>query len=259
MAVVKKFRIKLFKEGKPLISLNKISMRFRKNHQILDNINLDIPKGQVLGLLGPNGAGKSTLMNIISGLIKPNYGSLYIKGSNITELPIHERAKKFKISVIPQYGGLFSSLTCEENLRAVSEIVIKNKQLREFKIEKLISKFELDANRKIEAKYLSGGLKRRLVIAMALIGDPEILLMDEPLAALDPQTIEILQNIIVTLQSEFNLTIIITDHQARDLLAVCDKAIILSNAKIIAQGTPNELIQNENANKHYFGNKFKYR
>ena len=94
---------------------------------------------------------------------------------------------------------------------------------------------------------------------MALIGDPEILLMDEPLAALDPQTIEILQNIIVTLQSEFNLTIIITDHQARDLLAVCDKAIILSNAKIVAHGTPNELIQNENANKYYFGNKFRYR
>ena len=259
MAIVKKFRIKLFKEGKSLISLRKISMRFNKNHQILDNINLDIPKGQILGLLGPNGAGKSTMMNIISGLIKPNYGSIFIKDKNITDLPMHERSKNFKISIIPQFGGLFSSLTCEENLKAIGEIAIKNKQLRQFKIEKLISKFELDSNRKIEAKYLSGGLKRRLVIAMALIGDPEILLMDEPLAALDPQTIEILQNIIVTLQSEFNLTIIITDHQARDLLAVCDKAIILSNAKIVAQGTPNELVNNESANKHYFGNKFRYK
>ena len=96
MAVIKKFRIKKFKEGKSLISLKKISMRFTKNHQILDNINLEIPKGQVLGLLGPNGAGKSTLMNIISGLIKPNYGSLIIKGDNITDLPIHERAKNIK-------------------------------------------------------------------------------------------------------------------------------------------------------------------
>ena len=212
-----------------------------------------------MGLLGPNGAGKSTIMNIISGLLKPNHGSVEIKGQDITNYPIYLRAKKFKISIIPQFGGLFSSLSSEENLRAVGEIIIKDKKLRTMRIDELISKFELDAVRKVEAKNLSGGLKRRLVIAMGLIGNPEILLMDEPLAALDPQTIQMLQNIIVTLQTELNLTIIVTDHQARDLLAVCDKAVILSNSKIIAYGSPSELMNDENANRYYFGKNFKFK
>tara|TARA_B100000787_G_C16188465_1_gene296050 strand:+ start:737 stop:1516 length:780 start_codon:yes stop_codon:yes gene_type:complete len=259
MAIVKKFRITSHKNKKSIISLKNISMSFDKHYQILDNISLNVPKGQVLGLLGPNGAGKSTIMNIISGLLKPNHGSIEIKGQDITNYPIYLRAKKFKISIIPQFGGLFSSLSSEENLRAVGEIIIKDKKLRTMRIDELISKFELDAVRKVEAKNLSGGLKRRLVIAMGLIGNPEILLMDEPLAALDPQTIQMLQNIIVTLQTELNLTIIVTDHQARDLLAVCDKAVILSNSKIIAYGSPSELMNDENANRYYFGKNFKFK
>ena len=259
MAIVKKFRITSFKNEKPIIALKNISISFDKHYQILDNISLNVPKGQVLGLLGPNGAGKSTIMNLISGLLKPSHGSIEIKEQDITNYPIYLRAQKFKISIIPQFGGLFSSLSAEENLKAVGEIIIKDKKLRAMRIDELISKFELDAVRKVEAKNLSGGLKRRLVIAMGLIGNPEILLMDEPLAALDPQTIQMLQNIIVTLQTEFNLTIIVTDHQARDLLAVCDKAVILSNSKIIAYGSPTELMNNENANRYYFGKNFNFK
>lgn len=259
MAIIKKFRITKIKNVKPLISLKKISLSFKKNHLILDNISLDILRGQVLGLLGPNGAGKSSLINIITGLIKPNYGKIFIKNEDITNYPIYSRSKKFKISLVPQIGGYFSDLNTEDNLNAIGEILIKDSKYRKFKIQNLISKFELDAVRKVEAKFLSGGMKRRLVISMSLLGDPEILLMDEPLAALDPQTIQMLQNIIVKLQTEYNLTIIITDHQARDLLAVCDKAIILSNTKIVAEGTPNQLIQNENATKYYFGANFKFK
>ena len=259
MAVVKKFRITKIKKQKPLISLKKISLSFNKKHIVLDNISLDISKGQVIGLLGPNGAGKSSLMNIITGLVKPNTGEIFINGKDISRYPIYERSKKFKISLVPQIGGFFSDLSTEDNLNAVGEIQIKNKKERKSKIEQLISKFELDVVRKIEAKFLSGGMKRRLVISMSLLGDPEILLMDEPLAALDPQTIQMLQNIIVTLQTEYNLTIIITDHQARDLLAVCDKAIILSNSKVVAEGTPNQLINNKDATKYYFGENFKFK
>jgi len=258
MTIVKKFRIISYKEEKSFISLENISVAYKKNHQILDNVSLEIPKGQILGLLGPNGAGKSTLMNVISGLIKPNYGSIKINNQNITDLPIYIRTKKFKISIIPQFGGLFASLTTEENIRAVAEILIKDKSFIDIKINELISKFELDSVKKIEAKYLSGGQKRRLVIAMGLISKPDIILMDEPLAALDPQTIQMLQNTIVKLQTDFNLTIIITDHQARDLLAICDKAIILSNSKIVASGTPNDLIKDESANKFYFGKNFQF-
>lgn len=259
MAIVKKFRITSFKDSNILLSLKNISLSFKKNHQILDNISLDIPKGQILGLLGPNGAGKSSMMNIISGIIKPNYGSIFIKEKDVTRLPVYKRTKKFKMALIPQFGGLFHSLSAENNLKAVAEILINDKVLREMKVNELISKFELETVRGIDAKYLSGGQKRRLVIAMGLISQPEILLMDEPLAALDPQTIQTLQNIIVLLQTEFNLTIIITDHQARDLLAICDKAIILSNSKIVASGSPNALINDPNASRFYFGKNFQFK
>ncbi len=259
MSIIKKFRITKIKNTKPLISLKKISLSFSKKHLVLDNISLDISKGQIIGLLGPNGAGKSSLMNIITGLIKPNVGVVMIKDQNINDYPIYLRTTKFKISLVPQIGGYFSDLSAEDNLNAVGEILIKDKQKRKFKIENLISKFELDVVRKVEAKFLSGGMKRRLVISMSLLGDPEILLMDEPFAALDPQTIQMLQNIIVTLQSEYGLTILITDHQARDLLIVCDKAIILSNSKIIADGTPTQLMNNKDATKYYFGENFKFR
>ena len=258
MAIVKKFRIISYKKEKSFISLENISVAFKKNHQILDNISLNIPKGQILGLLGPNGAGKSTLMNVISGFIKPNYGKVKINNDDISDLPIYIRTKRFKISIIPQFGGLFASLTTKQNLRAVAEILIKDKSFINIKIDELISKFELDSVKKIEAKYLSGGQKRRLVIAMGLISKPDIILMDEPLAALDPQTIQMLQNTIVKLQTDLNLTIIITDHQARDLLAICDKAIILSNSKIVASGSPNDLIRDESANKFYFGDNFQF-
>ena len=258
MAIVKKFRIISYKQEKSFISLENISVSFKKNHQILNNVSLNIPRGQILGLLVPNGAGKSTLMNVISGLIKPNYGKIKIDNNDITSIPIYLRTKKFKISIIPQFGGLFASLTTEHNIRAVAEILIKDKSFIDIKINELISKFELDSVKKIEAKFLSGGQKRRLVIAMGLISKPDIILMDEPLAALDPQTIQMLQNTIVKLQTDLNLTIIVTDHQARDLLAICDKAIILSNSKIVASGTPNELIKDESANKFYFGENFQF-
>ncbi|MDC0393458.1 ATP-binding cassette domain-containing protein [Candidatus Pelagibacter sp.] len=259
MSVVKKFRITKIKNSIPIISLKKISLSYKKNHLILDNLTLDISNGQIIGLLGPNGAGKSSLMNIITGLIYPSFGNIYIRNENITKYPTYLRTQKFKISLVPQIGGYFSDLNVEENLNAVGEVLVKDPNSRKLKIENLISKFELDAIRKVEAKFLSGGMKRRLVISMALIGDPQILLMDEPFAALDPQTIQMLQTIIIKLQAEYQLTILITDHQARDLLAVCDKAIILSNSKIVAEGTPNELIQSENAVKHYFGDNFKFK
>ena len=259
MAVIKKFRIISYKKEKSFISLENISVAFKKNHQILDNISLKIPKGQILGLLGPNGAGKSTLMNVISGLIKPNYGKIKINDNDISDLPIYIRTKKFKMSMIPQFGGFFASLTTEQNIRAVAEILIKDKSFIDIKVNELIAKFELDSVKKIEAKFLSGGQKRRLVIAMGLISKPDIILMDEPLAALDPQTIQMLQNTIIKLQMDLNLTIIITDHQARDLLAICDKAIILSNSKIVASGTPNDLIKDDIANKFYFGKNFQFK
>ena len=197
-------------------------------------------------------------MNLITGVLKPNFGNIIINNEDITEYPfiIELRNLKFHLCLKSE---VFADLTAENNLNAIGEILIKDQKYRKLKIEELISKFELDAVRKVEAKFLSGGMKRRLVINMSLLGDPEILLMDEPWQALDPQTIQMLQSIIIRLQSEYNLTILITDHQARDLLVVCDKAVILSNSKIVAEGTPSQLMRNENAAKHYFGENFKFK
>ena len=257
MAIIKKFRIKSFKENKPLIKLEKISLSFGKR-QILENISSNINKGEILGMLGPNGVGKSTIFNLITGLIKPNYGSIIIDGENVLNYPISERTTKFKIGYVPQYGGYFHDLTLIENLKAVSEILIKNKNDRNFKIEELVSKFELDPILNVQAKFLSGGQKKKLVIALALMGNPKVLLLDECFAALDVLTIKMLQELIVNLQTEKNISICICDHQARDLLSCVDVAIILSNCKIVARGTPSELVNDTKAKKAYFGDSFKF-
>ena len=256
MAIIKKFRIKSFKKKKPLIRMEKISLSFGKR-QILDNINFDVNSGEILGMLGPNGVGKSTLFNLIIGLIKPDFGSIIINGENVLNYPIAERTQKFKIGYVPQYGGYFHDLTLLDNLKAVSEVLIHNITDRNTKIDYLISRFELDSILNVQAKFLSGGQKKKLVIAMALMGDPKVLLLDECFAALDVMTIKMLQELIVSLQAEKNISICICDHQARDLLSCVDVAIVLSNCKVVAKGTPSMLINNAEAKTAYFGSSFK--
>ena len=256
MAIIKKFRIKSFKQKKPVLKLENISLSFG-NRQILENINFEINKGEIFGMLGPNGVGKSTIFNLITGLISPEKGSIFIGEEKVNDFPIFLRTTKFKIGYVPQYGGYFSDLTTYENLKAVAEILIKDPREQNSKIEYLISKFELDYVRNIKASFLSGGQKKKLVIAIALLGDPKILLLDECFAALDVLTIQMLQKIIVNLQTEERIGIIICDHQARDLLTCVDVAMILSNCKIIAHGTPKELVNNTEAKNAYFGDTFK--
>ena len=207
MSNVKKFRIKFFKEKRSILDLQKISLKFGRK-TILDNLSLKLNYGQILGLLGPNGVGKSTLFNIITGLIKPDFGSIIINKEKVNKYPIYQRTLKFKIGFVPQHGGYFHDLTVYENLKAIAEITIGNLSYRNEKINSLISKFELDPIRDI-SKFISGGQKKKLVIAIALISDPEILLLDEPFAALDVMTIKTLQEIIVDLQSASNISVIL--------------------------------------------------
>ena len=256
MGIIKKFRIKSFKDINPMIEFENISLSYGER-LILDNINFKINHSEIFGMLGPNGVGKSTIFNLITGLINPSNGKIKIDGEEVNEYPIYLRAKKFKIGYVPQYGGYFSDLTLLDNLKAISEIVIKNKISMNDKIHYLLTKFELDNIKYIKAKYLAGGKKKKLVIALALLSDPKVLLLDECFAALDILTIKMIQEIIVNLQQENQITICICDHQARDLLACVDVAMILSNCKIVAHGTPTDLINNINAQKAYFGNSFK--
>ena len=257
MAIIKKFRITTFKKQINKILLKNISLSYNKR-QVLEDISLNFREGEICGLLGPNGVGKSTLFNIIVGLIKPDYGNISINGRNVTNIPIYERALNFKLSIVPQSGGVFSELTCINNLIAVGQVTLKEKNLINFKVEKMVSKFSLDAVKDLKAKYLSGGQRKKLCIAMALMSDPKIILMDEPFQGLDIMSTKDLQETIVNLQTEDSKRCcIISDHSARDLLAICDRAVILANKKIIAEGSPNELMNNQNAKQIYFGDTFK--
>jgi lipopolysaccharide export system ATP-binding protein len=258
MALIKQFRIKSYKSPKPIIAFENISLSYG-NNLILDNISFKINEGEIFGMLGPNGVGKSTIFNLITGLIKPNNGKIKIHNNDVLDYPIYLRTKKFKVGYVPQYGGYFGDLTLYQNLKAIAEIVIDNKNIEEDKINDLINKFELENLRNIKAKFLSGGQKKKLVIALSLLSDPSVLLLDECFAALDVLTIKMLQEIIVNLQKEKRITICICDHQARDLLACVDVAMILSNCKIIAEGSPSELVNNIHAKSAYFGESFSFK
>ncbi len=257
MAIIKKFRIKSFKNVNTIIEFENVSLAYG-NRLILDNINFKINEGQIFGMLGPNGVGKSTIFNLLTGLINPKNGKIKIAGEDATKYPIYLRTKKFKVGYVPQYGGYFNDLTLQDNLKAISEIVIEDKNLRNERVNYLISKFELDNLKEIKARFLSGGQKKKLVIALSLLSNPKVLLLDECFAALDVLTIKMLQEIIVNLQQESRITICICDHQARDLLACVDVAMILSNGKIVAQDTPSNLVKDTDAKNAYFGDSFKF-
>ena len=257
MAIIKSFRIKSFKHLNSIIEFENVSLSYG-NRLILDNISFRINQGQIYGMLGPNGVGKSTIFNLITGLIKPSSGNIKINGEIANNYPVYHRSKKFKLGYVPQYGGYFNDLSLIDNLNAISEIVIDEKKIRFERINFLISKFELDSIKNIKAKFLSGGQKKKLVIALSLLSEPKVLLLDECFAALDVLTIKMLQEIIVNLQNENKITICICDHQARDLLACVDIAMILSNGKIIAEDTPSNLVKDINAKNAYFGDSFKF-
>ena len=256
MAVIKTFRIKSFKNKNSIIEFENVTLSYG-NRLILDNISFRINESEIFGMLGPNGVGKSTIFNLITGLITPKSGKIKINGEIVNNYPVYLRTKKFKIGYVPQYGGYFNELTLLDNLKAIGEIVIENKNLMLDRINFLISKFELENIKDIKSKFLSGGQKKKLVIALALLSGPKVLLLDECFAALDILTIKMLQEIIVNLQQETRITICICDHQARDLLACVDIAMILSNCKIVAHGSPSSLVKDINAQNAYFGSSFK--
>ena len=258
MAIIKPFKIKSFKKKNPSIEFKNVSLGFG-NRLILNNINFSINKNSIHGLLGPNGAGKSTLFHLITGLLSPKNGEVKIAGSTVNEYPIYLRTRKFRIGFVPQHSGAFSDLTVHDNLKAISEIVINNKNLRSEKINYLLSKFELSHVKDVKAQNISGGELKKLVISLSLLSDPNVLLLDEPFSALDVLTISMLQEIIINLQQETNITIVICDHIASSLLQITDSAMILSNGRIVAEGSPRDLVNNLDAKRAYFGDSFSFK
>lgn len=256
MAIIKKFKIKNFKQDQNIIELSNVSKSFGKR-KVLDDVSINAKKGEILGVLGPNGAGKSTILKIAMGIYEPDAGNIFINNLKVTKQPIYERAINQKISYIPQMGGAILDLTVEENLLMVAEIHISEKPLRISKVNELIAQFQFEPVVKVKASNISGGQFKRLIIAMALINEPKVMLLDEIFSALDLKTISMLKELILNLQSFRSITCIMVDHLARDLLEVSNRCLILSDGKIVAEGKSDEIIKNRLAKEVYFGDEFK--
>ena len=254
--MIKKFRIIRFKT-KPILEAKKISKSFASNRLVLNQISFHVNRGEIFGILGPNGSGKTTLFNLILGILPVDSGKITINGEIINSLPIHVRCKNYKISYVPQNSACLLGLKVEENLEAISEIKIKDKIKRKDIIQELLVRFGLDNIKHTQARSLSGGERRRLSIALALLTKPSILLLDEPFSALDPLSVETIRKIISDLQQQSGISSIISDHNISSTLMSVDRAILISNSLVIAEGRPKELINNKIAKQLYFGSDLK--
>ena len=249
---LKKFRIIKFK-SKPILSTKSISKTFGER-VILRKIDIHLNKGEMLGLLGSNGAGKSTFMNIMLGLLKNDFGDIFLDNIKITNLPIHQRSK-LGIAYLPQQTSIFRGLTVYENLLGIAQIVKKNTAQQKDLVEKLMAEFSITHLRDVKATALSGGERRRTEIARCLINNPKVLLLDEPFAGVDLLSIQEIKGLLVKLQAR-GCAVLVTDHNASQLLSVVDRAYVIANGTIIATGTPREIVNNADAKKLYFGDDF---
>ena len=258
---IKRFKItKYKKEIKPVLQMKNISKKYDQKNVIQD-LDMNVMPSSITGLLGPNGSGKTTLFNLLLGIVKADSGQILAcpdgkKSFRLESLPIHERCKQYKIGFIPQNESLYRLLSCEDNLRGIGEIVLKDKRKIDEKVENLLSEFSLLECRKTLATNLSGGQKKKLSIARALINDCKILFMDEIFSAVDPITIEMIKDVIVKLQVTRNITILISDHAFENVLQIADNIKILSNGHIISEGSPSSIVKDVSARKVYFGDTY---
>lgn len=221
---------------------------------VINNISMSINPGEIIGLLGPNGAGKTTLFYIIMGLIRPNSGQIKLDGHDITNLAMYSRAR-LGISYLPQEPSIFRGMNVRDNINCVLEITEKNSKLRKIKLEKLIEIFGLEKIQKSSARVLSGGERRRVEIARSIATQPKYILMDEPFSGVDPIAIEEIKKIIKSL-SDNNIGIIITDHNVRDTLSLVDRAYLIYEGRILISGSPDEILNSDDAKRVYLGNDF---
>lgn len=223
--------------------------------KVVDGVSLEAWGGEVVGLLGPNGAGKTTIFYMIVGLYRPNGGKIFLNGEELTGLPMYVRARK-GISYLPQEPSVFRKLTVEENLMAILETLSLSKEDRKNRLEQLLNELGLSSLRRQKAFSLSGGERRRVEITRALVLSPMFILLDEPFAGIDPIAVADIQGIIRQLKSK-GIGIIITDHNVRETLGVCDRAYIINEGRLLESGRPEEIAQSPKARKIYLGERFK--
>ena len=237
----------------PELNIQNIRKQFNKNVVVKD-ISLSVKSGEVIGLLGPNGAGKTTSFYMIVGLVSADHGSISIDNKNLSKMPIHSRSK-LGISYLPQEPSIFRKLTVSENILSILELRNIPEGSRKKKLESLLNELNIEHIKNNQAVSLSGGERRRVEIARCLATDPKFILLDEPFAGIDPIAVLDIQKIITHLAS-LGIGILITDHNVRETLGICDRAYIVNQGKIFASGAPYEIASNQNVKDIYLGKNF---
>jgi lipopolysaccharide export system ATP-binding protein len=243
-----------------LISANNLGLtaknlgkRFDKR-PVVRGVSITIQRGEVIGLLGANGAGKTTCFYMITGLIQPDYGTITLDGEDLTDLPVYRRARK-GIGYLPQEASIFQGLTVENNILAVLEMVEKSKERREAVLEALLAEFSISHLRRTPSLALSGGERRRVEIARALASRPHFILLDEPLAGIDPIAVADIRDLIAHLKDR-GIGVLITDHNVRDTLGIIDRAYIIHDGMVLLEGSPSDIVGNEDVRRVYLGDRF---
>jgi len=248
----KGFRILKFKKDKPIFEVKDISKSF-DGRPILKKLSLKVFPGECVGVLGPNGCGKTTLFSMCIGEQNPESGKIYLSNKAIDQIPIHLRSKE-GLGYLPQQRSVFN-LSTYDNIFGICQLYFKDREKQKAITEKLLDEFNLQHLRSLNASVLSGGEVRRVMLARLMINKPKIVLLDEPLAALDPQIIQDIQKYILKIQSR-GTAVLITDHNVRNLFDITDRSYVISEGNIIAEGTSRELLKSSKAIEHYFGSQF---
>jgi len=225
-----------------------------KKRPVLRDVSIGLQRGEVVGLLGPNGAGKTTCFYIVTGLLQPDHGWITLDGHDITDLPMYRRAR-LGIGYLPQEASIFRGLTVEQNIRAVLEVVEPDRGQREARLDELLSEFSIGHLRRTPALALSGGERRRAEIARALASRPSFMLLDEPLAGIDPIAVADIRNLVSHLRDR-GIGVLITDHNVRDTLEIVDRAYIIHEGHVLMEGLPRDIVANDDVRRVYLGESF---
>lgn len=222
---------------------------------VVRDVSISVTRGEAVGLLGPNGAGKTTTFSIIAGLITADEGDIFLDGFPVSNLPMYRRSR-LGIGYLPQESSIFRGLSVEDNIRSVLEIIVKDKNAREDRLDQLLEEFSISHLRESSALTLSGGERRRVEIARALACDPHFMLLDEPLAGIDPIAVHDIRELVSHLKQR-DIGVLITDHNVRETLEIVDRAYIINEGHVLMEGTPDEIVQNDAVRKTYLGESFK--
>ncbi len=220
--------------------------------RVVDGVQLSVDQGEIVGLLGPNGAGKTTTFRMICGMVQPDAGSVFLSSENVTKWPMYLRARQGRMGYLPQQSSVFGKLSAEDNLRGIMQLLGFTRKQQRARVEELLDQFQIAHIRKTAAGKLSGGERRRLEIARCLVSDPQIIMLDEPFAGIDPVTVQNIQEVIRDLAAD-GIAILITDHAAREILQITDRTYVVSEGQILVSGTPGEVAQNPIVQEKYLG------